>query len=73
MASESVLSVSKSKIATEIWTHIRPLRSNKPERKGNNYILYCKHCLPEMSYNSFIIINFCYYFINKYNIIIEKY
>jgi len=70
--SESTLSVSKSKIAIEIWTYIRPLRSNELERKGNSQILYYKYCLSKTSYNSLVTINFRYYFVNKYNITIEK-
>ncbi len=70
--SESALSVFKNKIATEIWTYTRPPRFNEPERKGNNHILYCKHCPPETSYDSLIIINFHHHFANKYDIIIEK-
>ena len=72
MALESALSVSKSKIAIEIWIHIHPLRSNELERKGNSYILYCKYCPLETSYGSPVIINFYYHFANKYDIIIEK-
>src|SRR6266699_4828964 len=71
-ASESALSVSKSKIATEIWTYIRPLRSNEPERKGNSQILYCKHCPLETSYGSPVTTTFRHHFASRYNIIIEK-
>jgi len=71
--SESTLSISKNKIATEIWTYIRPLRSNEPKQKGNNQILYCKHCPLKILYGSPITINFRYHLANRYNIIIEKY
>ncbi len=72
IVSESALSISKNKIVIETWIYICPLRSNKLKRKGNSYILYCKYCLPEMLYSSLVIINFCYHFANKYNIIIKK-
>ena len=72
IALESALSVFKRKIVTKIWTYIRPLRSNKPERKGNSYILYCKHCFLKTLYGSLIITNFRHYFASKHDIIIEK-
>ena len=65
-------SISKSKIATETWDYIRPPRSDKPDQKRNNYILYCKHCLLETAYSSHIIINFCNHLVKKYYIVIEK-
>ncbi len=70
--SESTLSISKNKIITEIWTHIRPLRSNELKRKDNSQILYYKHCLLKTLYNSLITINFHHHLTNKYNIIIKK-
>jgi hypothetical protein len=72
VALESTLSISKSKIATEIWTYTRSPRSNELERKGNSQILYCKHCPPKTLYDSFVTTNFRYYLANKYNITIEK-
>ncbi len=65
-------SISKSKIATETWDHIRLLRSNELDQKRNNHILYYKHCLLETTYGSHITTNFRNHLAKKYNIIIEK-
>jgi|SRR6266699_1774435 len=74
VTSESALLIFKPEIIDNLWNHIRLLRpnSNKQIHKKHRYIIYCKHCLLEDSYETIININFRYYLSTKHNIIIKK-
>ena len=70
---ESTVSRSKrSRTALATWAHACKALDDEAEFKGQNHILYYRHCLPESVYNTPITTNFRRYLLSKHNISIKE-